>query len=265
MNTEELHKIALEAIPIAKAGGLAIMDVYEHEEDFGTELKNDDSPLTKADKAANAVICEGLYQLEQEFPIVSEENKLRPYSERKNYDYYWLVDPLDGTKEFIKRNGEFTVNIALVHKNRPVIGLVYVPVTGEMYVASKGNRAFKINTKGKKTFLKASVFSKSQEGLNIPCSRSHLNEATKEYVATFTNAQLMPCGSSLKFLKIAEGEADLYPRLGLTSEWDTAAVQIILEEAGGKVLQWGTDKPMVYNKENLLNPHFLALGIEIEE
>lgn len=248
---------------IAQDAGAAILKIYEQCEGVKIERKADDSPLTAADKAANEVICAGLQQLEKQYPIISEENKQVDYATRKAYDYYWLVDPLDGTKEFIKRNGEFTVNIALIHQERVVAGVVYTPVTDELYWAAKDEGAF-LRKAGKTARLSAPAFAMQEEGLKVVCSRSHLNEETQQFVDNLNQPELVAKGSSLKFLEIATGKAHLYPRIAPTMEWDTAAAQIILEEAGGKVLQYQTDQAVVYNKENLLNPYFVAYG-NVEE
>jgi len=251
--------LAKEVAKIAKIAGDVILKIYNEADDFQIQQKDDNSPLTMADKAANDVICEGLEKLNVQYPIISEENKSIDYEVRKNYDYYWLVDPLDGTKEFIKRNGEFTVNIALVHNQRPVLGVVYAPVLEEMYYAVKGEGAFIV--KGDATEkLSASVFSKKDKNLGVVCSRSHLNDLTQQFVDELDEPNLVATGSSLKFLILAKGTAHLYPRLAPTMEWDTGAAQIVLEEAGGKVIQAENGEPLLYNKENLLNPFFIAAG-----
>lgn len=248
-----------EVIGIAEKAGAAILKIYENESDFNVEMKSDDSPLTKADRASNQVICAGLEKLSQVFPIVSEENKAIPYEERKDFDYYWLVDPLDGTKEFIKRNGEFTVNIALVHRQEPVFGVVYAPVLEEMYWAVKGQGAW-MQKGEEKQQLSALPFTMSDPGLKVVCSRSHLNEGTQAFIDALADPEKVSRGSSLKFLLMAKGDAHVYPRLGPTMEWDTGAAQIVLEEAGGKVIDEETKAPLRYNKENLLNPYFIAYG-----
>ena len=248
----DLKDIAIEA-------GEAILDVYQNADSFEVEEKNDLSPLTVADKKSNAIICDGLEGLVEKYPIVSEENKAIPYEERKHFDRFWLVDPLDGTKEFIKRNGEFTVNIALVENNRPILGIVYAPVLDELFWAVKGEGAF-LEKNGIKTPLTAATFRLSDSALRVVCSRSHLNSDTQDFVDQLNEPDLVPKGSSLKFLILARGEAHAYPRLGPTMEWDTGAAQIVLEEAGGQVLNNDTKEPLTYNKENLLNPYFLAYG-----
>lgn len=255
--------LAKEVVKIAKKAGDAIMKIYVNSTDFQVQHKSDQSPLTIADQTANDIICAGLENLSQQFPIISEENKSIDYPTRQQYTHYWLVDPLDGTKEFIKRNGEFTVNIALIEGQSPVLGVVYAPVLDEMYYAVKHEGAF-IEKEEQLSPIHASAFSRKDKNLGIVCSRSHLNEATQDFVDQFDQPNLVAQGSSLKFLVLAKGDAHLYPRLAPTMEWDTAAAQIILEEAGGKVLHAETQKPLLYNKENLLNPFFIASG-KLEE
>ncbi|GLR19247.1 3'(2'),5'-bisphosphate nucleotidase CysQ [Portibacter lacus] len=248
-NLEKLQEIAINA-------GHAILKIYESD-DFGVEVKGDDSPLTKADQAANTIICDGLVTLFPEIPIISEENKEVPYEVRKDYDYFWLVDPLDGTKEFIKRNGEFTVNIALIKKDKVVGGIVYTPVTDDLYYAFSNKGAF--HKKGTEILeLKANAFKMDDPNLGVVCSRSHLNEGTQKFIDQLNQPNLVSKGSSLKFLILASGGAELYPRIAPTMEWDTAAAQIILEEAGGSVVNEETGKGLTYNKEVLRNPYFVA-------
>jgi len=254
MNLEDLLP---EIVTIAQKAGHAILEIYEQSSNIEIQSKADDSPLTIADTTANTIICNGLQDLSHQFPIVSEENKQIEYTQRSEYEYFWMVDPLDGTKEFIKRNGEFTVNIALIHQNRSVLGVVYLPVKQETYWAASGSGAhFSDGTTTKQ--LVAPAFTLQDSGLTLVCSRSHLNDATQDFVKQFDSPNLLPCGSSLKFMALAEGSAQIYPRLAPTMEWDTAAAQIVLEEAGGSVVNVETNQPVVYNKENLLNPHFIA-------
>ena len=257
--TIDFLKLATEVGAIARAAGAVILEVYADESNFGIEQKADNSPLTRADQAANAVIMAGLTKLDFQAPIISEENKEVPYSVRKDFDYFWLVDPLDGTKEFIKRNGEFTVNIALVKDGRVVFGVVYVPVTAELFWAAQGHGAF-TSTGSSEERIRAAKFTMKDTGLKVVASRSHLNEGTQAFVDALVAPELVSKGSSLKLLQVASGEAHLYPRLAPTMEWDTAAAQIIVEEAGGKVVQATTGAPVVYNKEHLLNPHFVVYG-----
>lgn len=259
MESKHLSARSIEQLKtIARKAGAAILEVYD-QDDFGVLIKVDKSPLTKADKAANEVICDGLLTLDEQYPIVSEENRDVPYEVRRHYSEFWLVDPLDGTKEFIKRNGEFTVNIALISNGRPVIGVVYTPVTDTMYFASKGSGAF-VETDEGVSKLEAAMFSMKDKGLNVVCSRSHLNDETKAFIDKLRSPDTVSKGSSLKFLILANGEAHLYPRIAPTMEWDTGAAQCVLEEAGGKVVEYETGEPLAYNKEVLLNPFFLATG-----
>jgi 3'(2'), 5'-bisphosphate nucleotidase len=254
----QFRDFALQVAEIAEKAGQVILEVY-HSADFQVEQKKDDSPLTIADQRANEVICDALNQMEFKFPIISEENKAIPYEQRKDFQYAWLVDPLDGTKEFIKRNGEFTVNIALIRKGEVILGVVYTPVTNELFWAVKGEGAYK--RQGDEYIrLSPPTFRMEDEGLGVVCSRSHLNEATQAFVDGLNNPNRVPKGSSLKFLILAQGGAHVYPRLAPTMEWDTGAAQIILEEAGGKVISQETNEPLRYNKENLLNPYFIAYG-----
>lgn len=252
---DQLQNISIQA-------GEAIMAIYNSKEQ-GIELKSDLSPLTLADQNANEIIVKELTKLFPEIPIISEENKTVEYEVRKKYNQYWLVDPLDGTKEFIKRNGEFTVNIALISDGRPVMGFVYVPVTKEMYYAIKDQGAYK-KVEGVTHKLQAMTFSIKDPYLKIVASRSHLNDETKKILSELNHPEIVSKGSSLKFLIIAEGKAHFYPRLAPTMEWDTGAAQIILEESGGAVVQFTSRASLSYNKENLLNPYFLAYG-DIED
>lgn len=255
----EKIKLAEEVIKIARQAGQAILGIYDNVDEMQVEIKEDQSPLTIADKVSNDIIQSGLVQLPSEHPIISEETKQLSYEERKDYTSFWLVDPLDGTKEFLKRNGEFTVNIALVENQSPVLGVVYAPVLNELYWAAKGEGAF-MEEDGKHTPIKAADFSMTDSGLKVVCSRSHLNDETQAFIDKLNEPELVAKGSSLKFLILAKGEAHLYPRLAPTSEWDTGAAQIIVEEAGGKVISQETGNPLAYNKGILLNPHFVAYG-----
>lgn len=243
---------------IAVKAGNAIMKIYGTAFEESIQQKSDDSPLTQADLESHRVISGGLKEL-ADYPVFSEEETIPDYADRKTIFRYWLVDPLDGTKEFIKRNGEFTVNIALIEEGRPIMGSVYVPVLEELYWAVLGEGA-NVEKEGRVKRLKARRFAMDQKGLRIVTSRSFLNEETKKYLERFDEPVLKPRGSSLKLMMLAAGEADFYPRLGPTMEWDIAAAQIVLEEAGGQVLQLDNEQPLIYNKEELLNPYFLAMG-----
>lgn len=257
IKTEDLIRYKDELIGISYAAGKAILEIY-NSEDFDIEVKGDDSPLTRADLAANKIICDGLRKITPSINIISEENAAIPYDERSSWEYCWIVDPLDGTKEFIKRNGEFTTNIALVHHGTPILGVVYVPALDQMYYGIAGVGAYAYQESESDTKLKATPFSSEDKGLKIVCSRSHLNDATQAFVDQYESPELVASGSSLKFILIAKGEAHLYPRLAPTSEWDTAAAHCILLESGGQINVAGTTSPLVYNKEDILNPYFIA-------
>lgn len=245
---------------IAQEAGQAIMNVYEQPTtNWQLEQKADDSPLTLADQRSNAIICQALTCHWPEIPIISEEEEKVPYEERKKYRYCWLIDPLDGTREFVNRNAEFAINIALIEQDKPVFGLLYAPVSQTLYWAQKGEGAFVVEEKENRPIW-ANTFSFEQEGLRVLGSRSHLRAATQAYINTLKKAQFVAKGSALKFMALAQGQADIYPRLGPTMEWDTAAPQIILEEAGGQILDWNSRKPLRYNKADLHNPHFMAQG-----
>jgi len=259
MTQKEIKYYVEHILDIAYEAGKAILKIYESE-DLGIETKGDDSPLTKADQAANVIICDGLAKLTPDIPIISEENKEIPFAERKDAAYIWMVDPLDGTKEFIKRNGEFTVNIALIHNQKSIAGIVYAPVPDLMYYAIKDEGAYLIDH-NEVISLSTKSYHRSDSQLRVVCSRSHLNDGTKSFVDKFNNPELIAKGSSLKFLIIAEGGAELYPRLAPTMEWDTAAAHIILTESGGSMYQ-PDGSPVFYNKENLLNPYFIATANE---
>lgn len=252
--------IISELISIAKKAGAEILQVYESgTENWDISFKGDSSPLTIADKLSNDIINEELVKLFPEIPIISEENKEISYQIRKNFNLFWLIDPLDGTKEFINRNGEFTVNIALIQDHSPVGGIVYVPVQEKMYYAQKGLGAFIIE-KGNKKQIEAAAFSKDQKKIRIVASRSHMNRETTKFISQFEEAEITSIGSSLKLLLIAEGKAHIYPRLGPTMEWDTAAAHAIVNEAGGRVFRYDKEIDLEYNKENMLNPYFITMG-----
>jgi 3'(2'), 5'-bisphosphate nucleotidase len=241
---------------IALDAGLAILEIYET--DFAVEHKDDKSPLTAADMASHKTIVAGLQRLTPEIPILSEESASIPFAERRTWTRYWLIDPLDGTREFIKRNGEFTVNIALIHDGRAELGVVHVPVTGMSYFACAGGGAFKQQAG---QAAKAIHVRKLPDGpVIVAGSRSHSGDSLLRFLDNLGAHELVSMGSALKICLVADGTADIYPRLGLTSEWDTAAAQCVVEAAGGKVT--GLDmQPLLYNtKDSLLNPHFFVFG-----
>lgn len=258
----DLTKLVEDVIQIAQKAGTEILTIYN--QDFDVQYKNDDSPLTVADELSNALIVRELSQLTPHIPIISEEGVHLPYAERQHFEYFWCVDPLDGTKEFVARNGEFAVNIALVHHQKPILGVVHIPCSlgKTVYFAIKNGGAFKLSAGEFPEKISCNYFSIHEKQLKIPVSRSYLNDKTKNLIATkFSEPILVERGSALKFMDIAEGKADVYPRIGTTMEWDTAAPQIIIEEAGGQLIQLDTEIPLIYNKENLKNPDFMALGI----
>lgn len=230
-----------------------ILEIYN--KDFEVEYKSDQSPLTIADKKVSDYICNALKIWDATIPIICEETKLVDYEERKHWDRYWLVDPLDGTKEFVKRNGEFTVNIALIEGGEPTIGVISVPVKGDFYCAAKGKGAFKLNSKDI-VKLECEPF-EMWKPLTAVCSRSHLDEKTKELMSFFDIKDTVSCGSSLKFMMLCENKAQIYPRLTPCMEWDIGAAHIILNEAGGCMRQL-FDEKVQYNKPNLLVPMFFA-------
>ncbi len=244
---------------IALAAGAAIMEIYDG--DHAVEYKDDSSPLTAADKAAHEVIAAGLQQAFPQIPLLSEEGKSIPYEERKNWKRFWLVDPLDGTKEFIKRNGEFTVNIALIEEQKPVIGVVYVPAQDRLYCGVVGDGAWlwenaRLSGAGRTSSIRVREADPERARV-VVMSRSHPSPELEEYLKDIEVAEALPVGSSLKFCVVAEGQADLYPRLGPTMEWDTAAGHAIVLAAGGRV-ETLEKTALKYNKEELLNPYFVV-------
>ncbi len=243
-------------IALAEDAGRAILKVYAS--DFDVQSKDDDSPLTQADLASNRCIVAGLKSLAPEIPIISEESGLPEFDVRSRWDRYWLIDPLDGTREFVNRNGEFTVNIALIDHQKPILGVVHVPVQQKTYVGCEGHGAERRDQDGSTTSIRVSAASASP--VRVVGSRSHRGASLDAYLANLGECDMVPMGSSLKFCVVAEGGADLYPRLGPTSEWDTAAAQAVVEQAGGSVVTLD-GKPMKYNtKENILNPYFFVVG-----
>ena len=256
------EKNILELLDIAIDAGKEILNIYNDE--IIVNSKEDKSPITQADINSNNLIVNRLKKLEPNIPILSEES-LVEWEKRKNWGRYWLIDPLDGTKEFINRNGEFTVNISLIENNYPTFGIIYSPVNSLLYYALKNNGSYKIKTDSNlstlKDFNKINIKKEKNITTKVIGSRSHSSKEFRNWVEkNFTNFELITIGSSLKFCILAEGEADIYPRLGPTSEWDIAAGHIILEEAGGK-LKTIDNKDILYNtKEDILNPHFIAYG-----
>jgi 3'(2'), 5'-bisphosphate nucleotidase len=251
----DLRSFLSLAIQAAEAASAEILTVY-NSNDFQAEVKGDNSPLTIADKKAHLKICEILKA--SGLPILSEEGKAIPYEERKNWSYFWMVDPLDGTKEFIKRNGEFTVNIALIHGQKPVLGVVAIPVTGEVYYAAEKIGAFGRRSGSEFQLHKRDSIDLAARGLRVVASRSHMNEDTELFIKDLKETTLVSAGSSLKFLLVADGRADVYPRFAPTMEWDTAAAQAIINGVGLEVYQHNSTTPLKYNKPDLLNPYFIV-------
>lgn len=246
-----------QIVAIAEKAGQAILDIYNDPLRSGqVETKSDNSPLTLADRASNEVIAQGLASLYPQIPILSEEGKEIPFSERKNWNVYWCVDPLDGTKEFVKRNGEFTVNIALMENNHPVAGVIHIPVNGDTYYGTKEQGARKKNHSGEVIAIHASTA--TENWLSVG-SRSHGSDEEANILSKYPITEQVSVGSSIKFCFIAEGKANIYYRHGPTMEWDTAAGQAILEISGG-TLTTPDGSRFLYNKELLLNGGFLCLG-----
>ncbi|HYG06564.1 MAG TPA: 3'(2'),5'-bisphosphate nucleotidase CysQ [Stenotrophomonas sp.] len=245
-------------IGIAQAAGAAIMTVYR--DGFSVQTKDDASPLTQADLAANRVIVDGLSRLTPDIPVLSEESAQVPWEQRRGWTRYWLVDPLDGTREFIKRNGEFSVNIALIEAGVAVFGVIQAPVDGRVWHAWRGHGAYRRDADSSNE-LRLQVRAPASAPLRVAASRSHRGERTEALLARMGAVDVIAQGSSLKFCRIADGELDVYPRFGPTSEWDTAAGQCVLEAAGGCVLAADSGEPFRYNqRQTLLNGDFVALG-----
>lgn len=251
-----LEELLPGVVSLAKQAGERIMTIYNR--DFSVVTKDDQSPLTEADMAAHAVIDDGLEELAPEFPVLSEESASIPFEDRTRWETYWLVDPLDGTREFIKRNGEFTVNIALIDGHNAVLGVVYAPALSLCYFAASGLGAYKQETS--EAARRIHVADKHHDSIIIAGSRSHRGDSLNRFLENIGDYELLSMGSALKSCLVAEGTADLYPRLGPTSEWDTAAAQCIVEEAGGRLTDTKMQSLLYNTKENLLNPHFFVFG-----
>jgi len=261
MNTRDFNHFLQPVCNIAIQAGIIINTYYKLKTEIS--FKKDRSPLTEADLASNKFIINSLSEIDKDIPILSEES-LVDWNVRKNWTRYWLVDPLDGTKEFINQNGEFTVNIALIEKNEPIMGVIYAPALSTLYYASKNKGTYKLFCDQKINSLSDSTriitnHKKSSDHFKVFKSRSHSNEEFENWVKDFVDDyELIEKGSSIKFCKLAEGKADLYPRFGSTSEWDIAAGHIILTEAGGELESVDRKKILYNNKESVINPHFIA-------
>ena len=252
-----LKQLCLECVDIARDAGRAILTIYET--GFDIEEKEDKSPLTDADLASHKLIIERLSELTPDIPILSEESARPSFEERTSWETYWLVDPLDGTREFIKRNGEFTVNIALIHQHKSIIGVINVPVLNVDYYGWQGGGSFKAEDGAAANSISVKKIDPDKK-LTVVGSRSHGSEMLQQYMAKLGDVEILRMGSSLKFCLVAEGRADLYPRLSPTSEWDSAAAHCIVEQAGGYITRIDMS-PLEYNtKDSLLNPFFLVFG-----
>ena len=265
----DYKKLSNKVLEISKEAGLEILKIYNNA-DLGITYKDDDSPLTLADKASNDIIEKGLKELTPSIPILSEEGKNIDFNNRKEWNIFWLIDPLDGTKEFIKKNGEFTVNIALIHHNLPVLGVIFVPATQDLYFATKHigsykktNVSFEINSIDNLLLSSIKLPSKRiSDQYVIVGSRSHMSVETEEFFKKakedYGEVEILSIGSSLKLCMVAEGRAHAYPRYAPTMEWDTAAGHAIIKYAGFEINQYNTEDEVIYNKKDLLNPWFLV-------
>ena len=243
-------------LALAQKAGEAVLQIYNQEVKTAVTLKADRTPVTAADLASHDILVAGLQKLTPGIPVLSEESAAIPFAERQHWQQYWLIDPVDGTMEFIEGTDEFVINIALIEKHTAVLGMIYAPVTKIAYEATRGCGAFKHTAEGTYEFIKTREMTNS---IIIALSRRHGN-GTRKFLERFGNYELLLRGSALKFGLLAEGLADIYPRLGPTSEWDTAAGQCILEEAGGQVVDF-SGVPLQYNtKDSLENPPFIAVG-----
>lgn len=249
--------LLLDVVDICRQASAAILDIYNRE-DFEVVTKADESPLTAADMASHRVVTAALETLTPNIPVLSEESSARVMEARRAWPRLWLVDPLDGTKEFVKRNDEFTVNVALIEDHRPVLGVIAIPARDVYYAARNPGGAWRIDGRG--TPAAIATRAPAPDTLTVMGSRSHGNQRTRDYLDRLGAHEMQGRGSALKFCAVAEGEADFYPRLGPTSEWDTAAGHCIVEAAGGQVIRADGD-PLTYNaRDTLLNPEFLVIG-----
>jgi 3'(2'), 5'-bisphosphate nucleotidase len=251
--TTDPTQLLLEVTALAREAGRAILEVYASS--FSVQEKEDRSPLTEADLRSEKLILAGLRRIAPEIPVLSEESVQMPYGTRRHWSRLWIVDPLDGTKEFVQRNGDFTVNIALVDNHRPVLGVVHAPVHERDYFACEGAGAFRSDAQAAGRPIR--VAKRGTGPVRVVGSRSHRGSSLDSFLARVGPHELVEVGSSLKLCLVAEGQADVYPRLGPTSEWDTAAGQCVLEQAGGHVVKLDGD-PLAYNREDTLNPSFVG-------
>lgn len=254
----ELEYYTKNIIKIAKQAGKEILELYQKDGDIKFELKADDSPLTEADLVAHDIINSGLNDLTSKIPVLSEEGENIPYQQRRNWERYWLIDPLDGTNEFIDHTGNFTVNIALIEDHQPILGVSYAPAKQTCYFAYQNSPAFKEDANGKINILHTRSIPDDQ--IKVIVSKKSGIDKLQVFLSELDNHELIYYGGSLKLCLVAEGRVDIYPRLGLNCEWDTAAGQCIVEQAGGLVVDLDF-KSLRYNtKDSLYNPYFLVLG-----
>lgn len=253
-------------VTLCEQAGQAILEVYQCHDGIEVDYKADDSPLTQADLAAHKILSSALEAIYADVHVVSEESALPPFEQRQQWSTYWLIDPLDGTKEFINRNGEFTVNVALIHQGRPVLGVVHVPVQAITYTGARGLGATKRSPTQTHNINVRSLQERQQQGLSIDvvASRRHGSDQLQQALAKLKNQfgeiDTLSMGSSLKFCVVAEGKADIYPRLAPTSEWDTGAAQAVVEAAGGIVVDANFQTLSYNQKSDILNPHFYVFG-----
>jgi 3'(2'), 5'-bisphosphate nucleotidase len=244
---------------ILRMAGNVVVEYYNNET-FTIELKSDQSPVTSADLASDRIITDALKGMYPDLKVLSEESNTMSYEFRKSLKYLWILDPLDGTKEFLNRTDEFSINLALIQEDTVVAGFIYLPVFGQVYYAIKDRGAFCIDVDGLETRINVNQFTLNDKGLKVLASRSHLDQKTKAYIDVLKEPQIIYKGSAIKFISIATGEADYYPRMLNIMEWDTAAGQIIIEESGGSLVDADSGLKLSYNKPSLLNPYFIAAG-----
>lgn len=259
LTSNNINELTENAINIASEAGNIIKNIYLNNNNLDIKIKNDNSPVTKADLEASNFIINKLSNITKNIPVLSEESESVSYQTRCNWDTFWIIDPLDGTKEFIARNDEFTVNIALIQKNSPVLGVIYSPILDVFYYANIHSDSYK---KTKNIISKITTKKLDQKNITIAISRRHSNNTQIEKIFNLLgkdNINIIHKGSSLKMCAVAEGNCDLYPRIGPTSEWDTAAGQVIVTQAGGAMTTLNGN-PLKYNKKSLINPDFLTIG-----
>lgn len=252
------HENIEDILGVLRLAGDAIMQYYKLGS-VDTIYKKDNSPVTIADTTANDIICDFLTKKYPDIPIISEERPLVDFEIRKHWQYLWLVDPLDGTKEFLNKTDEFTINLALVKDGQAIAGFIHLPAFGSMYYAVKDHGAYEVRDQFR-TSLQVNKISLIQSELRVVSSRSYTDERTNAYISVLDNPTIVKLGSALKFVAIAKGEADYYPRMIHIMEWDTAAGQVIIEEAGGHLVEAASGLPLVYNKPSMVNPYFIASG-----